>query len=219
MRAPKVQTEIRQEQITRAALALISRHGFHRLRVASLAREVGVVPSGVYRHFKGKEAVLDAVVDLIAGRLLTNVVAVRQETPDSVERLHRLLLRHVQLVQGEIPIPRLVFSEQVFLGRPERRRRVYRMFSDYLTAVASLIREGQAHRELRPELDPATIAVMFLGLVQPSVILWLMSDGEFDLAGQADRAWTLFRTMIRSDPGPEPPTPSSQRPTPNSTLP
>jgi len=50
MRALKTKTEIRQEQIAQAALRLIAKHRYHQLSVASLAKEVGVVPSAIYRH-------------------------------------------------------------------------------------------------------------------------------------------------------------------------
>ncbi len=43
-RAEKINTEIRQEQIARAALVLIARRGLNHLNIAALAREVGVVP-------------------------------------------------------------------------------------------------------------------------------------------------------------------------------
>ncbi len=199
MRAPKTRTEIRQDQIAKAALALISRRGFSHLNVAGLARKVGVVPSAVYRHFRGKDEVLDAVLDLVSERLLANVEAVRQETPDSLERLRQLLLRHVQLVRSEVPIPRVVFSEEVFTGHARRRRRVYRMFHEYLAAVAGMIREGQTAGHIRLELDADTLSVMFLGLVQPAAILWLMSDGEFDLARHVNRAWGVFRGTIEQN--------------------
>lgn len=65
MRARKVKTEIRQDQIARAALSIVVSQGLEKLNVAAVAEKVGIVPSGIYRHFKGKEAVLDAVLDFI----------------------------------------------------------------------------------------------------------------------------------------------------------
>jgi AcrR family transcriptional regulator len=47
MRATKTNTAIRQDQIATSALALIARQGFHRLSIAGIAREVGVVPSDI----------------------------------------------------------------------------------------------------------------------------------------------------------------------------
>jgi AcrR family transcriptional regulator len=49
-RAQKVKTEIRQEQIAGAALELIAMRGLDELNIGALARQVGVVPSAIYRH-------------------------------------------------------------------------------------------------------------------------------------------------------------------------
>src|SRR5512140_198989 len=97
-RAAKVHTEFRQEQIAEAALRLVAGQGMKGLSVARVARRVGVVPSAIYRHYNSKDEVLDAVLDLIRGRLLANVKAVCEASTEALDRLHRLLARHVRLL-------------------------------------------------------------------------------------------------------------------------
>ena len=106
----KLDTHIRQEQIAEAALELVASRGVGQLSIAAVARRVGLVPSGIYRHFKGKDEVLDAVLDLIRARLMANCEAVRGETADPVERLRRLLMRHVRFIRQGRAIPRIIFS-------------------------------------------------------------------------------------------------------------
>ena len=77
MAAEKLDTEIRQDQIAGAALEMLGTRGVHELSMADIARRVGLVPSAIYRHFRGKDDVLDAVLDLIGQRLLSNVQAVQ----------------------------------------------------------------------------------------------------------------------------------------------
>lgn len=199
MRAPKTRTEIRQDQIAAAALELMARHGPKALNLAALARKVGVVPSAIYRHYPGKDAVLDAVLDLVALRLQDNVEAVRQETPDALARLHRLLNRHVQLISNNVAIPRVVLSEEVFSGNAKRRQRVHQIIQGYLRKVAELVCEGQREGSVRADLPADTVSVMFLGLIQPAVILWLISDGGFDVATHAERAWQIFGQAIQTE--------------------
>ncbi len=194
----KLETRIRQEQIARAALALVAERGLERLSVAAVARRVGLVPSAIYRHYPSKDAVLETVLRLVRDRLLANVRAVSAESPDPIERLHRLLVRHVTLIRDHQAIPRIVFSEELYSGRPGRRARMYKAISGYLDAIARIAREGQARGAIRKELDPPTLAVMFLGLVQPAAILWHMSDGRFDLTRHAGKAWKVFRGAIET---------------------
>jgi AcrR family transcriptional regulator len=51
MRASKAKTEIRQGQISQAALRLLAMRGWRRVSLAAIAKEVGIVASDVYRHF------------------------------------------------------------------------------------------------------------------------------------------------------------------------
>ncbi len=118
-RAPRTKAKIRQEQIAQAALELVTRHGLRRLNVAGLTRQVGVVPSALYRHYQSKKEVLEAVLDLISRRLLENVQAVRRESADPLACLHRLLSWHVQLIRDNVVIPRVTFWEGIFSGMLE----------------------------------------------------------------------------------------------------
>jgi AcrR family transcriptional regulator len=201
MRAPKTSTEIRKEQIAQCALTLVSRHGLKKLSIVGVAKAVGVVPSGLYRHYRNKDQMLDAVLELVDQRLRENVQAVRAESPASLERLRLLLVRHVRFVQHEVPLPRVVFSEEVFHGPRPRRQRVYRLFRDYLANIAQLIREGQDAGHIRADLPAETLSLMFLGLIQPAAILWLMSDGEFDVARHAEEGWQVFAATIQCPDG------------------
>ncbi len=198
-RAPKTKTEIRQDQIIQAALRLIAGYGFRALNIASLAKEVGVVPSAIYRHYASKDAVLDAVLDLIGQRLQENVQAIRQERFNALDRLHHLLNRHIELVCENKGIPRMVFSEEIIGGRPIRRKRLYQIIQDYLAKVAELIREGQNQGCIRADLVPDTVSVMFLGLVQPVVILHLLSEGQFNVLKFQAEAWRLFSQMLQTE--------------------
>lgn len=196
MRATNTKTEVRQEQIAQAALAVIARSGVVGLSVAGVAKEVGVVPSGIYRHYRSKDEILDVVIDLIAQRLLGNVQAVRMEVSDPLERLHRLLLHHLELIRKNSGIPRIVLSEEIFSGQPKRRLKVYRMVSNYLKEVAILVQEAQANGRAEAAVDPDAAAAMFLGLIQPAAILWMMSEGKFDIDRHAEHAWQLFGIML-----------------------
>jgi TetR/AcrR family transcriptional regulator, fatty acid metabolism regulator protein len=196
--ALKLDSQVRQEQIAHAALAVVAQHGLKRLNIASVARRVGVVPSALYRHFKSKDAILDTVMGLVRERLLENVRVVTGTVSDPLEQLRVLLARHVQFIKENQALPRVVFSEEVYDGRPGRRRAMFRTIQTYLDRVADIVRDGQAKGLVRKDLDPGTVAVMFLGLIQPAAVLWQMSEGEFDVTAHAERAWKVFVEAIRA---------------------
>lgn len=194
--ALKLDTDIRKDQIAQAALAVVAEHGIRRLSIAAVARRVGVVPSALYRHFASKDAIIDTVMGLVRERLLENVRVVTLARSDPFEQLQLLLARHVQFIKEHEALPRLLFSEQVYEGRPGRRRAMFRTIQGYLSGVADIVKRGQAEGRMRKDLDPPTVALMFLGLIQPAAILCQMSGGEFDITRHSERAWEIFARAI-----------------------
>jgi AcrR family transcriptional regulator len=201
VRARKTQTGIRQDQIAKAALEIVAQRGLGGLSIAVVARRVGLVPSGVYRHFRGKEGILDAMRKYIHQRLGANLQQVAALGGGSTARLKALFTRHMDLIRSHEAIPRVVFSEDVFGGRPRRREALYRGIRQYLDGVADIIRHGQGDGDIRGDVEASHLAVMFLGLVQPAAILHSLGRGSFDLVSHARTAWPLFEEMLRGGAG------------------
>ena len=197
MRARKTTTAVRQDQIARSALRIIADKGLRALSMSALAREVGIVPSGIYRHFKGKNDVVDAVLRFIHARLMANVRAVESGTENSLTQLHTLFIRHIALIKDNKAIPQVVFSEDVLHSRASRRRALRQSIQQYLAAVASLISRGQQQRCIRNDVPSAALALHFLGLIQPAAIIYSLSRGSFDISKHATTVWQLFAEEVR----------------------
>jgi hypothetical protein len=122
----------------------------------------------------------------------SNVAQARANSDRALDRLHGLLKRHVEIIRRNSAIPRVVFSEELLHGRLAQRRRMYEIIRGYLRRVERIIRDGQREGNIRDAVDPEAASVLFLGLIQPGVVLWAMSGGEFDIAAHAEAGWRLF---------------------------
>ena len=198
MSLEKLDTEIRREQIVEAALGLIAAKGVRRLSMAALARRVGLVPSALYRHFGSKQEILQAAVQMIGQKARENLKAVQSVTPNSLQRLQYLLTGIIKMIRELQAMPRIMFSEGMATDHPEDKRQVYEMLQGILTQIEGIVREGQDRGEIRVDIDAKSLAVMFWGMIPPAVILWHVSDGEFDVTRHAEKSWDLFRDEIRA---------------------
>jgi len=196
MRARKTETEIRQEQILQAALELIGAEGAASLSIAGIAKRVGIVPSALYRHFQSKDAVLDAILESIRYRLMGNVTEVMNETPGALQRLESLLMRHARLLSENRAIPYIVFSDGFFAGHPERKKKVSDIVVDYLGRIQIIVEEGMRKGSIRKDVVPATISMMFLGMILPVAMLSNIIKGHADLVAHAESAWPVFARSI-----------------------
>jgi AcrR family transcriptional regulator len=170
-----------------------------------VARKVGLVPSALYRHFKGKEEILAATIELVRDLIAENVRSVRRESPLPLDQLKRLVMRHIQMIQEFQAIPRIVFSDEISGSHPLRRTAIYKIIQEILGQVAEMVAQGQRQGQIKPDLSPETVSVMFLGLVQPPAILWYLSQGRFDVSKHIIRAWPIFEKAVKIEapvPGP-----------------
>jgi AcrR family transcriptional regulator len=197
MAKKRFKTGIRHDQIAEAALDIVRSEGIRGLNVAAVAEKVGLVPSAVYRHFKNKSEIVSAVLELIQERLNQHYQDVIQQNLEPVEKLNFLLSRHVEMIGSNNAIPRIIFSEEVIGGMPEKQQQLYGIIGDVIRNVAVIVREGQNKGAIRKDLPAESIAVSFLGMIQPAAIIWNLSDGEFDLKRHSINAWKLFLDAIR----------------------
>lgn len=197
MGTKKLSRRLRQELITKEALNLSAMHGLRGFRIADLADKVGLVPAGIYRHFKGKNEIADSVMNFVRDRLLANVEDVCRETSDPLDRLSKLLERHLRLIQENPAVPRLVFSEIIFSDEPIHRTKAQDVIQSYLARISEIVREGQEDGQIRSDLDPQIIALMLIGLIQTAIILSQISGEEFDPTVFTQRAWRLLAEAIQ----------------------
>ena len=196
MSEEKLDTQIRREQIAQAALELIASQGLRRLSMAAVARRVGLVPSGIYRHFRSKDEILDAVLERIRQRLMENVRAAREEHADPLECLHDVLVRHIRFIREGRAIPRIIFSDDFHGGRPKLKEKVVGIFGQYSGQLADIVRRGQEQGSVRADVDPGTVAMMVFGIVLPAGILWHLTEGGFDVTRHAAQAWEMLLSAI-----------------------
>ena len=194
--AEKKDTGIRQEEIIMAALTLVANQGVKSMTIERISRIVGIVPSAIYRHFRNKSEILEAVLEMIGERMRNNVKEVDKENYNSLKAMRTVLMRQVQLVMEFSAIPQILFSEEVYRENQALKSKLHAMINSFISVLAEMIKKGQQQGEVRTDMEPLQIATMFLGLFQPSAFLYHLSNGSFDIVKQVDISWKMFSKAI-----------------------
>ncbi|MEO2239784.1 TetR/AcrR family transcriptional regulator [Dorea sp. YH-dor226] len=163
-----------KERIVDEALTLFSVQGFKGTTVKNIADAVGIKDSSIYKHFKSKQEILDAIVDQMKGRMeeLSGTLGIPQDIDeDSVMTAYKdLSLQELQEISRKAF---LFYLKDEFMSRFWRlsqmeqyqNREIYNIYRSiffeqsikYQTELfAEMIRQG-AFREA----DPEVVAVNF----------------------------------------------------------
>ncbi|MEX1256202.1 MAG: TetR/AcrR family transcriptional regulator [Gemmatimonadota bacterium] len=160
---------MRREEIARAALKIIGIEGFKSLSTNRLAREVGLTPGALFRHFESLDAILlEAVRHAI--RRVESTFPSRSEPAG--HRLFRLAADRVDLLRSDPGLAWLLRSDQAHLSLPtqavEELREVIGRSKRYLQEA---IRDGISERSLRGDLDPDALLLIVMGTIHALVRL------------------------------------------------
>lgn len=160
-------TEVRKEEIIRAALYLVEKKGLDKLNIIDIAKEVKLVPAAIYRHFKGKEDIVLALIDFVCERLESNLCQIKDCQETTVIKLKMLFELHVKLLKEEAAIPRILY----FLLSSERdialKFKMVRAVRNYVEKIREILLQGQEKGEISAKVDAGAAAMLFLGMVQP----------------------------------------------------
>ncbi len=196
MSTERIPSPQRREQLAQAALAVIAERGLRGLSVAAVARRVGLVPSALYRHYRSKDALLDAAVETIRGRLMENIHFAERSGRPAIPALQQIILRHAALIRENPALPRILFSDEIHIDAPERRVLIRTAMGEYIESLADFIHRGQAAGQIRAGLDPRDTAFLCLGVMQAPTLLWVVSGGAYDSAAQIKRNWRVFSRLV-----------------------
>ena len=178
--------EVRRHDIIEAAMEIIRHQGVAKLTTRSLSKAVGIAQPTLFLHFGNKSHVLVALVDTIQERLQKEMAGLGLAQLTPLERLKAVIRAHLDFIQKQPGIPRLLFSEELQSGDPIFRERMNELVQFFLQFIASLIGAAQERGEIRTDIVPQQNACILIAAVQGLAFRWILSDHRFDLVEQAD---------------------------------
>ena len=187
-------TEVRKEEIVRAALFLVEQNGLDKLNIIDIAVEVKLVPAAIYRHFKGKEDIVAALIEFTDKCLQCNLSQAMDYDGTAIVRLKLLFELHVKLLKEEAAIPRILYFLLSSERNPELKVGMLSAVGSYVQQVKKMIRQGQKKGEINADVDVTAAAMLFLGMIQPLAILGQVDPNVLDEC--PTKLWQCYQRSI-----------------------
>jgi AcrR family transcriptional regulator len=186
-----------RESILERAAGLASLVGLGGLTIGALADDLDLSKSGLFAHFRSKEALQIQVLEHAAARFVEVVVRPALAAPRGEPRLRALFDRWRRWpVASGLPGGCLFVQAAVELDdRPGPvRDRLVQQERDLMDLIANVARSGVAEGHFRKDLDPEQLAQELYGVM----LGWhhasrLMRDPRADA-----RAATAFEALVAS---------------------
>ncbi|NIR52012.1 TetR family transcriptional regulator [candidate division KSB1 bacterium] len=187
----------RKDQIVFAALEIISEEGAKKLTMKKIAEKIGISDAALYRHFKNKRQIMQAMIEKVGQSLTGSISTAVANIENPVEKLREILRIHLSYLENNKGIPRLVFSEEVHQNDPMLRSSVLRMVNHYLDLIRGILVRARETGQIRSDIDVEATAIGFLGLVQAMALLWSLSGFQFEISEKAPALWRVFSESLK----------------------
>ena len=153
-----------KERILEAALEMFSQNGYAGTNIRELSASLGLVKSGVYKHYESKEAIWNALLDQMIAYYADHFGSADHlpTVPDSLEALTRLTMRMVNVTvhDEKIVMTRKVLTLEQFRD-PRARELATKHFLTGLTDMFTRIFTGMMEKGLLRKDDPTMLALAY----------------------------------------------------------
>ena len=170
-----------KERILAAALEMFSQKGYAGTNIRELTASLGLVKSGVYKHFESKEAIWNAVLDQMIAYYGEHFGSAENlpPVPDSLEELVQMTMRMVNYTvhDEKIVMTRKVLTIEQF--RDERARELAtKHFLTGLTEMFTRIFTGMMEKGVLRKDDPKMLAFAYTAPISALIHLCDREPGK-----------------------------------------
>lgn len=168
------------------------------ITTTAIAKHMGVTQGALFKHFPTKDAILQAVMEFVAERLLSRVDKAARSASTPVAAIEAIFMAHIEFVVENPGVPRMMFGELQHAKLTAPKRMAQTLIRRYGERLHDLLEEGKAAGELSASLDTSAAATLFIGTIQ-GLVMQSMLAGDVELIRKdAPRVFAIFLRGIRS---------------------
>ncbi|MFW7378181.1 MAG: TetR/AcrR family transcriptional regulator [Oligoflexus sp.] len=179
MSKPDVAAE-RKDQIVRATVECITKHGYHNFSMQDVARTAGVSKGIIHYYFLNKDDLMMSVLDRVAGDIEGVILQDMQAISDPVKKLEIFMTVSFEVVRNtkEYYQVNMDFWTQIN-QKKEVRQVISRHYSKFRDTCANVIAEGVQSGAFR-KVDPSQQASFIISVIDGLSLQWLFDETVFD---------------------------------------
>lgn len=183
-----------------AVVQLAAEQNPSEITTTAIAKHMGVTQGALFKHFPTKDAILQAVMEWVAERLLARVDKAAQAAMSPLAAIEAMFMAHVDFVVEHPGVPRMLFGELQRAESTAPKRMVQTIIHRYGERLHRLIEEGKARSELSATLDTEAAATLFIGTIQGLVMQSLLAGDVERMRRDAPRVFAIYLRGIGSAP-------------------
>ncbi|MEZ5587310.1 MAG: TetR/AcrR family transcriptional regulator [Sedimenticolaceae bacterium] len=190
----------RRDLTVRTVVDLAAEQNPSEITTAAIAKRMNVTQGALFRHFPNKDAILEAVVDWVADRLLRRLDEAAAGASGALDALEAMFMAHIEFIVLHPGVPRMLFGQLQSPGSTPAKRMAKALLKRYSERLRTLMAQGKQSGGLDADLDVDNASVLFIGTIQGLVMQSLIAGNVAQMRVQAPAVFAIFRRGIGVQP-------------------
>ncbi|MCC6502509.1 MAG: TetR/AcrR family transcriptional regulator [Deltaproteobacteria bacterium] len=189
--------EERRAVTVEAVVDLAAEQNPSEITTAAIAKRMRLTQGALFRHFASKDAILKAVLEWVADRLLSRTDKASREASSVLSALEAMFATHIDFIARHPGAPRIVFAELQRHDDTPAKLLAQTLINRYRDRLSALIDKGKKSGEINGDVDANAAATLFIGMIQGLVIQSLLGGNAARLKKDAPGAFAIYLAGIR----------------------
>jgi AcrR family transcriptional regulator len=188
----------RKEQIVKATVECITKHGYHNFSMQDVAKTAGVSKGIIHYYFLNKDDLMMSVLDKVAGDIERVLGEEMSSVTDPARRMEIFIEVCFDIVKNtkEYYQVNMDFWTQIN-QKQEIRKVIANHYSKFREAAARVITDGINKGAFR-KVDANAYASLVIAMIDGVSLQWLFDDKVFDYAQMSKKASVLIMSGLKN---------------------
>jgi AcrR family transcriptional regulator len=187
----------RKEQIVRATVECITKHGYHNFSMQDVARTAGVSKGIIHYYFLNKDELMMCVLDKVAGDIERVLGEEMSSITDPWRRMEIFIEVCFEIVKNTKEYYQVNMDFWTQINQKEEIRKVIAAhYSKFREAAALVIQDGVDKGSFR-KVDSSAYASIIIAIVDGLSLQWLFDDKVFDYSQMSKKATELILAGLK----------------------
>lgn len=169
------------------AVATLLENPATKLTVQRIATEIHVTDGAIYRHYKSKDEIFEAIAAYMEGNLLGPLNAAPKQTEHTPKRLELVFEQHMAFLEGHPGLARLMLGGGSTESQPLAER-LKLLNAKVRGQLAQLLKFGEAQSMLQQDVTPEQGTEMFFGILMGTAVCYSFGLPQISAA----QKWRMF---------------------------
>lgn len=183
-----------KNRITEAAEKRFLRYGFRKVAMDDIASDLGISKKTLYKHFKSKEALATAVVDILQKDIDNLLREIKKKTHDPVVRFNKVITG----VSRRITRIGSLFLTDIKKDIPDLWMRTEEFREkEILEHIEGILKEGIRKGKIRKEINTKIAVLAYLGAIRMVIQPEVFMENKFSIEEAFDNIRAIFLKGIQ----------------------